>query len=191
MPGDAPAQRLASLAFVLALAACAPFATSVDYEVGWDSSSYRAFGWVTEEPIVQAGENEALPTSALARQRVRDAIARVLVAKGFRQDDPPDFTIAYSLGYRDRISVDDWGPPAPVLWPYGPYPRFGGFSYGRTTVRTVRQGTLSVDIFDAVTRRPVWHGRATEWQGDIEESPERIAEVVQAVLAAFPGPATR
>jgi len=55
-------------------------------------------------------------------------------------------------------------------------------------VRQYREGTLSIEVFDARTHRPVWHGWAKKelHTGSVEraEGPARVA--VEAVLARFP-----
>ena len=55
-------------------------------------------------------------------------------------------------------------------------------------VRQYHEGTLSVDVFDAHTHRPVWHGWAKKdlTRSDIENSAEPIRKAVAAVLAKFP-----
>lgn len=51
-----------------------------------------------------------------------------------------------------------------------------------------RQGTLSIDIFDGHSHRPVWHGWAHKelTRADIEHSAGLIREAVDSVLAQFP-----
>jgi len=51
-----------------------------------------------------------------------------------------------------------------------------------------REGTLSIDVFDAHTHRPVWHGWAKKelTREDQEHSEAPIRAAVAAVLAAFP-----
>jgi hypothetical protein len=55
-------------------------------------------------------------------------------------------------------------------------------------VRQYREGTLSVDVFDAHTHRPVWHGWAKKelTRSDMQNSTQAINNAVQAVLAKFP-----
>jgi hypothetical protein len=51
-----------------------------------------------------------------------------------------------------------------------------------------REGTLSLDVFDARSHRPVWHGWAKKElsDDDIERSAGRVQGAVTAVLAKFP-----
>jgi hypothetical protein len=51
-----------------------------------------------------------------------------------------------------------------------------------------REGTLAIDVFDARTHRPVWHGWVKKELSskDIEQPAEPISKAVSAVLAKFP-----
>jgi hypothetical protein len=55
-------------------------------------------------------------------------------------------------------------------------------------VRQYREGTLSIDIFDVKSHRPVWHGWAKKElsRKDIEQSEQPIKHAVAAVLEKFP-----
>jgi hypothetical protein len=50
------------------------------------------------------------------------------------------------------------------------------------------EGTLSVDVFDAHSHKPVWHGWAKKelTRSDIEHSQKPINEAVHEILANFP-----
>jgi hypothetical protein len=65
-----------------------------------------------------------------------------------------------------------------------------GVPYWGTTVdvRQYREGTLSVDVFDAHRHRPVWHGWAKKelTRSDVENSTQAINKAVKAVLDEFP-----
>jgi len=55
-------------------------------------------------------------------------------------------------------------------------------------VRNVTDGTLVIDIYDAKTKQPVWHGTATKQVGSKTVSQEELDQAVAAVLANFPPP---
>lgn len=59
---------------------------------------------------------------------------------------------------------------------------------GAIDVRQYREGTLAIDIFDAHTNKPVWHGWAKKelTRSDIERSEAPIRTAVAAVLEKFP-----
>ncbi len=52
----------------------------------------------------------------------------------------------------------------------------------------MREGTLSIDVFDASGHRPVWHGWAKKelTRADMAQSEHPIQRAVAAILAKFP-----
>jgi hypothetical protein len=111
-------------------------------------------------------------------QRTYDAIRAELTSKGFTHVANPvqaDFAVDFTVGARDRLDVRSDG----GRW----------LGAGRwADVRQYREGTLAIDVFDARSRRPVWHGSAEKElsRSDIENSAELVREAVTAVLAEFP-----
>ncbi|HZT03472.1 MAG TPA: DUF4136 domain-containing protein [Steroidobacteraceae bacterium] len=69
-------------------------------------------------------------------------------------------------------------------------PRWWGYRYWGTgvDVHRYREGTLAIDMFDAKTHKPVWHGWAKKplTRRDLEHSDVSIPEAIDAVLATFP-----
>jgi hypothetical protein len=181
---------VAGLLAAAALAGCETGPTvRTDIDPNADLSGFRTFTW-----IYQAAPRGMNP---LLYERVRNSIDRSLTARGFRQADPGDFAVAFTIGSRDRVQVTDFGPYGPGFsrWGYG-WGRGGwGGSWGRNTeVRTFTEGSLVIDIYDVRTKMPVWHGLATQEIGS-NVSQATIDRGVDAVIARFPGgqptPATR
>jgi hypothetical protein len=72
-------------------------------------------------------------------------------------------------------------------WPYGPYGHFGYDPFfAHTTVSIVTVATLAIDMFDAETKQPIWHGHATRVVGRDDIHPTDIQRMVDAILAEFP-----
>jgi hypothetical protein len=121
----------------------------------------------------------------------RAAVDKELMAKGFERaatDATADFAVDFTIGSRERTEVDSYPPPYAGRWwdlndwwghPYWAY---------QVDVRQYREGTLSVDIFDAHSHKPVWHGWAKKelTRSDIEHSQHPIAAAVHRILANFP-----
>jgi hypothetical protein len=167
-----------ALAVILALAACStgPKVT-VDFDPAADLRSYSSYSWayVATPP----GMNPLL------FQRVKEAIDRTLRSRGYMESANAQFAIAFTIGSRDRVEVTDLGT-------YGPYyRRWGGWQtpYSQVDIRDVTDGTLVIDIYDATTKRPVWHGKATKEIRPSQVDQMLIDEAVAAVLAKFPPPA--
>ncbi len=177
---------MAALASVIALAllqACTTLRVGSDFDRKAVFSGYHSFALMQRE---HRGSSNPLVV-----QRARDAIQQELTRKGYTYVTDPgtaDFVVDFTIGARDRMDVQSY--PAPytdrILWGspgwWGPY-------WGSTVdVRTYREGTLSIDVFDGRAQRPVWHGWAKKElsRSDTEHSEEPIRTAVDAVLAQFP-----
>jgi hypothetical protein len=98
-------------------------------------------------------------------------------------DGKGDMIIAFTIGARDRVDVTDWGPVGPYYPGYGrAYPYGWSYHYRDIDVRTVTEGSLAVDIFDARTDRPVWHGIATATIGSKGASDELVQSAVDGLV---------
>ena len=133
------------------------------------------------------------PLNPLVAARVEDAIRADLNEKGYVEAGDPqeaDFTIDFTIGSRERTDITTY--PQPYAgWGWGGPRSWGGPYWGDAVdVRQYREGTLSIDVFDAHSHRPVWHGWAKKEisDDDIEHSAGPVQRAVAAVLAKFPPP---
>ena len=162
-------------AAALVLAGCAPTPTiRTDFDQTVDFSRFRSFSWVFSAP--PQGMNP------LVFQRVRDSIDRTLQHR-FTPGSPGEFAVAFTIGRRDTVQVTDFGA-------YGSFYRSWGWGMGRANnvdIRTVSNGTLVIDIYDTTTRRPVWHGMASQQiNPNRPPSQAQIDSAIAQVLARFP-----
>ena len=165
---------------LLLLTACASGPdVKVDVDPSANMSGYRTYSWTYHD--TPRGMNP------LAYQRVRQSIDANLASRGFTQADPGDFAVGFTLGARDKVEVTDFGPYGPFYPGYG-YGRgfHGGWAapYSNVEVRNVTEGTLTIDIYDTGTKRPVWHGVATQNIGSTVTQ-DQIDLAVSSVLAKF------
>lgn len=170
------------------LAGCSSLRVASDYDHAASFAGYHSFSWMVREHRGVA--------NPLVVQRAHDAIEAELKTRGFSEAADPaaaDFIVDFTIGSRERTEVNTY--PAPYTssgWWNGQawwgYPYWGG----EVDVRQYREGTLSIDVFDAHSLRPVWHGwvRKELSRSDIEHSEAPIRAAVAAVLAQFP-PAPR
>lgn len=173
------------LAAALLLAACETLRVGSDHDPAASFSQYHSFAWMPPHTFRHE------PANPLVAQRAHDAIEAALAAKGYTLASDPaqaDFVVDFTIGAGERTDVRSY--PAPY---YGPWmwggPWWGAPYWGsEVDVRQYREGTISVDIFDAHTHRPVWHGWARKelTRSDIEHSQGSIRKAVDAVLAPFP-----
>lgn len=176
--------RLACVAALAWLAACETLQTGSDYDRAASFAGYHTFTLMKREHRHMA--------NPLVTQRAEDAIKSYLQSRGYVYVEEPaqaDFAVDFTLGSKERTDIQSY--PDPWMGPgwYGGPGWWGGPYWGNTIdVYQYREGTLSVDIFDDKTHRPVWHGWAkkTLSRKDIENSEEPIRRAVAAVLGKFP-----
>lgn len=174
--------RAFAIGTLIALGACASsnmprFTTSA--APGFDVSKLQTYSWAFDG--VQQGVNPIL------FQSIRDEIDTALAAKGFKKvEGDSDFIVAFTIGARDRVDVNNWG--AAGAW----YPGWGrpagwgwSFNYRPVDVRTVTQGSLAIDMFDGQTKRPIWHGVATRDLTSSGASPELVSNAVNGLIGKF------
>lgn len=170
------------IALALMLAACETLRTGSDYDHAASFAGYHTF-------VLMPRQHRDLH-NPLVLQRTEDAIRSYLESRGYVYETDPsraDFAVDFTIGSHERTDIqsypEPWGGPwyRPGWW--------GGPYWGNTLdVRQYREGTLSIDVFDDRSHRPVWHGWAkkTLSRSDIEHSEEPIRQAVAAVLAKFP-----
>jgi uncharacterized protein DUF4136 len=170
------------------VAACTTLQVGSDYDHNASFNNYHSF--VLMERRHHGGYAD---TNPLAVQRAEDAIRSELLRKGYTpaaDRATADFTVDFTIGSRERTDINTY--PDPYVgrgWGWGGRGWWGGSYWGNDIdVRQYREGTLSVDIFDAHSHRPVWHGWAKKelTSKDIASSEAPIRHAVSAVLAKFP-----
>ncbi len=174
---------LAGVLSALALAACETIHVSSDFDRTASFTGYHSFAWLPREHHGTA--------NPLVVQRAHDAIQSELTARGFTYSEnaaAADFVVDFTIGSRERIDVQSY--PSAYVGPGWWGPGWWGYPYWGTDVdvRQYREGTLSIDVFDAHSHRAVWHGWVKKelTRSDIENSAAPIRAAVAAVLARFP-----
>jgi hypothetical protein len=180
------APRFAAVAVALMLvSACTTLQVGSDYDHAASLQGYKTF-------TIMKREHHG-SSNPLVAVRASDAIKADLQQKGFIEASDPskaDFTVDFTIGAQERTDINAY--PEPYLgptWGWGSMGWWGGPYWGTSLdVRQYHEGTLSVDVFDTHTHRPVWHGWAKKdlTRSDIENSAEPIRKAVAAVLAKFP-----
>jgi hypothetical protein len=166
------------LATLVLVGACTTLTTGSDYDRAADFSAYRSYAWL---PRAHAHVQNPLNV-----RRVEEAIQAELEAKGLKLEPDrahADLTVDFTLGSRERIDVTSYPVEYRGPWGWG-MPYFGS----EVDVHQYREGTLAIDIFDAKSHRPVWHGWAKKplAKADLENPGPSLRAAVAAVLARFP-----
>jgi Domain of unknown function (DUF4136) len=180
------ARALLALAVLLLLTACETLRVGTDHDPAADFSEYHSFAWMPPHSHSHESPNP------LVVQRAHDAIEAALTGKGYTLAGDPaeaDFIVDFTIGSRERTDVRSY--PAPyggaLMWS-GAYWWGAPYWGSEVDVRQYREGTISVDIFNAHSHRAVWHGWAQKelTRSDIEHSQGSIRKAVDSILGGFP-----
>jgi hypothetical protein len=119
--------------------------------------------------------------SPLNESRLRAAIAANLRVGIQPAPGNADCLIGYGIGARNVVQ-DAW----PDGWGYSYYPGWGYWGYPGPYV--YHEGIISVDLFDARSRQPLWHASADQSLYGVSgpEAEKRIAAAVAAIFAKYP-----
>jgi hypothetical protein len=179
------ASLMCSATIALLLVGCASHRARMDYDPSAMFSGYHTFTWMPRR------QHHALRNESVAVQ-TQAAIEAELVRKGFSSAADPanaDFVVDFTIGPQDRIDVDTY--PMPYFIPdetvYSDW--WGGPYWGmQVDLLQYRERTLAVDVFDPVSRMPVWHGWAARQltQSSSERGRASIRATVQEALQGFP-----
>jgi len=157
--------------------------TDSDYDHAAVFSNYHHFAWLPREHVD--------PNDPMVPSWAHNSIEAALLRKGFSvvsDTASADFVVDFTIGSREQIEVQSY--PTQFGIPYRNYEDWWAARYWGAGIdgRQYREGTLSIDIFDARTHKPVWHGWAQkELTRANLKNPERpIRAAVDAVLAHFP-----
>jgi hypothetical protein len=178
--------------FIPVLAAAAALAGCTGIPVRTDQNSQllasvhcQSVGWA-------GGFKGASPlrisiANPLNEARLRDAIAANLQAAGMTLADAPapQCLIGYGIGMErqvDAVYPDGWG--------YGPGywgPRWGlGWGWGEPYI--YHQSFITVDLYDAASKQPIWHASAEQSLNGLtgDAASQRIRAAVNAIFMKFP-----
>ena len=158
-----------------------------DYDRTVDFSQYRTFGFF--DPSQRGTTGPGYDT--LIDQRLEEAIAGEMEARGYTRSDTPDLKINYSVVTQEVQEVRS-APSARPVYPYygyrgryyDPWP-----SYGYDTwVVNYDKGSLLIDLVDAKSNQLVWEGAG---EGRLSEETKKdiaaaIPRAVGMVMDMYP-----
>jgi hypothetical protein len=177
---------------LLTLGACSlPVKTDINPNLSVTSCHTYAFA---DEHVANTDQPSAFG-NPLNADRLRQAIEANMGAKGIQKASDrksADCVVGYAMGTRQRF--DDFYGDFGVGWGWGGGWGHrgwgGGIGYGGPYVYD--ETRISVDIFDAKSRVPIWHASVTQSVSDLTgpHAVERINTAAGAIFAKFPGTVT-
>lgn len=148
---------------------------------------YETFAWIAERPYV--GGDPALRPGPDVEAKIQSEIARQLRRLGYGYVDDrseADFVVAFTIGSRERLRTDSYPPD---FRGYLSWHVPGSFYVVRdTAIHSYTESTLSVDLFDIRSGKPVWHGWAgkTVTGADRRNPDPAIERGVRLMFEDFP-----
>ena len=187
--------RLAGFAIACAALlslACASVRVETDHDSSVDFTKMKTFEWI-DPPLREdaSGQGDPFTHNTLIDKRVREDVESWLVAHGYRaatEDESPDFLLRYQLEFRESGG----GSPVTVSGGFGGgYGSGGGFGgmgtgVGYSPPGNRQEGTLFIEVIDPDQQQIQWRGWGTAAARDNKIAPERLHEMVGAILERFP-----
>jgi len=146
-----------------------------------DILKYQSFGFVEHPDTDKAGY------TTLTTRYLKDAVTREMRARGYTQSGQPDLLVNFTAGSKDKVEGDPW-PDVGVGW--GRWSRGWGWggTFGGRDIRTVTEGSLTIDVVDQQHKELIWSGTAKgRVTGKDENNPQpAIDKAVSAIFAKYP-----
>jgi hypothetical protein len=146
-----------------------------------DIQKYQSFGFVEHPDTDKAGY------TTLTTRFLKEAVAREMVARGYTRSEQPDLLVNFTTGSKDKVEGDSW-PEVGLGW--GRWSRGWGWGgmWGSRDIRTVTEGSLTIDVVDQQHKELVWSGPA---KGRVtsrdEDNPQSaIDKAVSAIFIKYP-----
>jgi len=146
-----------------------------------DIQKYQTFGFVERPDTDKAGY------TTLTTRFLKEAVSREMVARGYTRSEQPDLLVNFTTGSKDKVEGDGW-PDVGLGW--GRWSRGWGWGgmWGGRDIRTVTEGSLTIDVVDQQHKELVWSGtakgRVTNKDEDHPQS--AIDKAVSAIFTKYP-----
>ena len=177
---------LLGLFLIATFFACSSVKVSQDYDLAKPLPAMKTYRWQTDE---QVKTGDVRVDNPLLNERIRRAVDRELLQKGFRKETAgtPDFQVTYQFSISQKVRSDDVR--TGVGFGVGTYGRRGGIAIGTGGhVSTVDEALLIIDLVD---RRGdlLWRGKGTRYL-PAHSSPAKTEkiynELVEKIMGQFP-----
>jgi hypothetical protein len=168
-----------------ALGGCTTPHVTTDVNPNFSVGSCHSYSFAREH--VANADQPAAFGNPLNADRLRTAIEANMAAKGIAhvENGTADCLVGYALGTRQVFNdyYAGWG----VGWGYGGGWGRRGYGYagwGYDGPWVENETRIAVDVFDARSRKPIWHGAVSESMADLT-GPNAEAKIAAGTAAIF------
>ncbi len=147
-----------------------------------DVLKYRTFGFVDHPDTDRSGY------TTITTGYLKEAVSREMLARGYTESDKPDLVVNFIVGTKDKVESTP-GPGVGVGYGRWGYRGFGwGLGYGGRDVRTITEGSLTIDVVDHGQSALVWSGTAAGrlTKKTLNHPQPAIDDAVAAIFAKYP-----
>jgi hypothetical protein len=176
---------------LIALGACTSLPVKTDINPNMSVANCRNYAFA-DEHVANTDQPSAFG-NPLNAERLRQAIEANMAARGFQKTadrKSADCVVGYAMGTRQVF--DDYYGNFGIGWGWGGgWGRRGwggGIGYDGPYVRD--ETRISIDLFDAKSRVPVWHASVSQSVADLTgpNAVEKINAATNAIFTKFPTP---
>jgi hypothetical protein len=133
-------------------------------------------------------DNDPMLANSITNRALRQDLLADFTARGYAVDSAsPSFVVAYYATARQKLDVTNWDYGYP-FWGYRGWWR-GYAGYPAQQVQEYTEGTVIVDVIDAVSRQLLWRGQG---KANVSDDPTtyatELARTVREIVAKFPTP---
>ena len=186
-------QTLLVAGIVVSLEACTALPVKTDYNPNMSVTSCHSYVFANEH-VAQSDQQSAFGNPINA-QRLREAIEANMASKGIplaTDHKAAECVVGYAMGTRQVFNdyYGDFG----VGWGWGGGWRRGGWGggFGYDGPVAYDETRISIDLFDAKSRTPIWHASVSQSVSDLTgpNAVQRINTATAAIFTKFPVGAT-
>lgn len=182
---------LAAAVVLMALAACQTrpevrTQSAPDLQI----ARYATYGFIDKPGTDTAGY------TTLTTRYLEQAVSREMAARGYTRSESPDLLINFNVATKDKVESRNSGPNVGIG--YGGWGWRRGYGYGvgignYNDIRTVTEGSLTVDVVDRVRNELVWSGTAVGrlTKQAMDQPQPSIEQAVSLIFDKYPKPETQ
>ena len=178
------------------LGGCASIPVTSDFNPNMTGNTCHTFAFLQEHsPHVDQPAAFGNPMNA---ERLRQAVEANLTAKGMQHaadHSEAECMVGYAMGTRQVMDQfygsfglgSGFGYGRYGFGGFGGYGGYGGFGYDGPFVRN--ETRIAVDLFDAKSRAPIWHGAVSQNVSELTgpDAAAKINAATAAIFSKFPG----